>query len=415
MMDGLQAVESWRNYFGQPKGATLGLFNAAYPTGGLVAIPFISFVCDGFGRRAGLALGAIICCIGAALQSGAQNLEMFVIARGILGCGTVFLRASGSPLITEIAHPAHRPTATAMFNTTYSLGAIFAAWTTFGTFRIDGSAAWRIPSALQGLPSLVQLLGLYFVPESPRWLVSKYRSNEALEILAKYHAEGNQADPLVHFEFNDIQEALEYERSVGLTSSLEQTLINATQQMLSWFSSLYFATLPNKIGRRFIFLGSGMCIFFCLVGITTGSAMFAQDASNKAAGGVVVAFLYLFSPCYNFGLNGNLGLYIAETLPFHLRMRGQALYHLFSTSLTLLVTYAFPIGLQGIKWKFYIIFIPWVAIEFVVVYFVYPETKGYSLEEIAVIFDGESAASLRNDLSADSKDLDVEHSEIVSK
>lgn len=203
--------------------------------------------------------------------------------------------------------------------------------------------------------------------------------------------------------------------SVGLTSSLEQTLINATQQMLSWFSSLYFATLPNKLGRRVLFLGSGMSIFFCLVGITTGSAMFSQDASNKAAGGAVVAFLYLFSPCYNFGLNGNLGLYIAETLPYHLRMRGQALFHFFSTCFTLLSTYAFPIGLQNITWKFYIIFIPWVAIEFIVVYFIYPETKGYSLEEIAVLFDGESAAPLGHDLSADSKDLDVEHSEIVSK
>lgn len=203
--------------------------------------------------------------------------------------------------------------------------------------------------------------------------------------------------------------------SVGLTSSLEQTLINATQQMLSWISSLYFATLPNKLGRRFLFLGSGTSIFLCLIGITTGSAMFAQDASNKAAGGAVVAFLYLFSPCYNFGLNGNLGLYIAETLPFHLRMRGQALFHLFSTCFTLLSTYAFPIGLQNIAWKFYIIFIPWVAIEFIVVYFVYPETKGYSLEDIAIIFDGESAASLGHDLSADSKDLDVEHSEIVRK
>ena len=146
-MNGLQSVESWRHYFGEPKGATLGLFNAAYPIGGLCAIPFISFISDGFGRRVGLATGASICCLGAALQSGAANLPMFVVARGILGCGTVFLGSAGAPLITEIAHPAHRSTATALFNTSYALGSIIAAWTTFGTFRIDNSAAWRIPSA----------------------------------------------------------------------------------------------------------------------------------------------------------------------------------------------------------------------------------------------------------------------------
>ncbi|OQE07072.1 hypothetical protein PENVUL_c015G02415 [Penicillium vulpinum] len=59
MMNGLQVVESWHSYFGEPKGATLSLSNAAYPIGGLVSIPFISFVCDGFGRRAGLAVGGI--------------------------------------------------------------------------------------------------------------------------------------------------------------------------------------------------------------------------------------------------------------------------------------------------------------------------------------------------------------------
>jgi MFS family permease len=167
---------------------------------------------------------------------------MFVVARGILGCGTVFLGSSGAPLITEIAHPAHRATATAMFNTTYSLGAIVAAWATFGTFRIDGSAAWRIPSALQGFPSVIQLLGLYFVPESPRWLVSKDRSDEALAILAKYHGEGDETDALVTFEYNEIQDALAYERSVG---------------KIGWIQSyLQFGRTQGNRKRLFILLWS---------------------------------------------------------------------------------------------------------------------------------------------------------------
>lgn len=241
-MNGLQSVKAWRSYFGEPKGATLGLFNAAYPIGGLLAIPLISSVCDGFGRRAGLGVGATVCCVGAALQSGAQNLPMFVVSRGILGFGTVFLGASGAPLITEIAHPAHRATATAMFNTTYALGAIFAAWATFGTFRIDGSAAWRIPSAIQGLPSVLQLLGLWMVPESPRWLVSQDRGEEALQLLAKYHAEGDADDALVRFEYNEIEEALAYERSISKKNWIQ--------------SYLEFTRTPGNRKRLFILLWS---------------------------------------------------------------------------------------------------------------------------------------------------------------
>ncbi|KPM43252.1 hypothetical protein AK830_g3325 [Neonectria ditissima] len=311
-----------------------------------------------------------------------------------------------------------------------------------GSLQHVNSAAWRIPSAIQGLPSIIQLIGLYFVPESPRWLISEDKNEEAISFLAKYHAEGNNQDALVQFEYNEIRDALAHERSadrgswlqnylelvrtpgnrkrlfilfwcacisqmsgnafisyylapvlssVGLTSSLEQTLINATQQTLSWFSALYFATLPQKLGRRVLFLASGCAIFICLVSITTGSAVFANDPTNKAAGGAVVAFLYLFSPAYNLGLNGNLGLYITEILPFSIRMRGQACFQFFAACFSLLSTYAVPIGLEDINWKFYLVFIPWVVIEFTVLYFVYPETKGPSLEEIAFLFDGPNA------------------------
>ena len=55
------------------------------------------------------------------------------------------------------------------------LGSIIAAWTTFGTFHIPNSWSWRIPSALQGLPSVLQVFMIWFVPESPRWLMSKGR------------------------------------------------------------------------------------------------------------------------------------------------------------------------------------------------------------------------------------------------
>lgn len=137
------------------------------------------------------------------------------------------------------------------------------------------------------------------------------------------------------------------------------------------------------------FLVAGVALFVCIACITIGSAVFAYQPSNKAAAGAVIAFLYLFSPAYNVGLGGNLGLYIVEIMPFSLRMRGQACYQLFGTSASLLSTYTVPIGLQNLKWKFYIIFLPWIVIEFVVVYFFFPETKGPSLEEICMIFDGD--------------------------
>lgn len=444
MMNGLQSVTHWQTYFGSPAGAMLGFFNAAYPLGGVLGTFFISPSADIFGRRVGLAVGAGLCCVGAAVQGAAINIGMFIVSRVIIGMGSVVVAGVGAPYITEIAHPAQRSTATALFLTFYSVGSIVAGWTTFGTFRIASTASWRIPSALQGLPSIIQLLTVWLVPESPRWLVSKGRNDEALAMLAKYHGEGDPNDPVVQFEYVEIQETLRLEsthknnifaflrdlisttgnrkrmfimiwaaiasqmsgnafvsyylspilHTVGLRSDLQQTLINATNQMLSWFSAIYFATLPAKVGRRKLFLWSLAGIWVILICITAGSAVYAENNNNKSAAYAVVAFLYLFSPAYNLGFNGNLGLYIPEILPFRLRTKGLSFFYFVQFCTMMLSTFTVPIGLEDITWKFYIIFVGWVVVEFLGVYFLFPETKGPSLEEIAFIFDGPAAEAV---------------------
>ncbi|SPO00779.1 related to hexose transporter protein [Cephalotrichum gorgonifer] len=454
MMNGLQSVSHWRSYFGTPTGATLGIFNAAYPLGGIAGVFLIRIPADRWGRRVGIAVGASLCCLGAVLQGAAVNLPMFVISRVALGAGSVVVAGVGAPYITEIAHPAQRSTATALFLTFYALGSITAGWTTFGTFRINGEASWRIPSALQGLPSIIQLLLVWFVPESPRWLVSKGRADEALAMLARYHGEGDPNDAVVRFEYHEITTMLASEKemarsslwefattpgnrrrlaimiwaaicsqmsgnafvsyylapvltSVGLTTDLQQTLINATSQMVSWFSALYFATLPEKLGRRTLFLGSLVSMWIVIIAITAGSAEFDKDNDNKAAGYAVVVFLYLFSPAYNLGFNGNLGLYIPEILPYHLRTLGLSVFYFVQFCFMILSNFAVPVGLENIQWRLYPIFVAWVMVEFAGVWFLFPETKGPSLEEIAWIFDGTPEDKLARDA------LDVEKASVA--
>ena len=74
-----------------------------------------------------------------------------------------------------------------MYNTLWYVGSIVAAWTVFGTIGYDGDAAWRVPVALQALMPLIQFLGIWLLPESPRWLCSKDREEDALKVLIKVH------------------------------------------------------------------------------------------------------------------------------------------------------------------------------------------------------------------------------------
>jgi MFS family permease len=106
-----------------------------------------------------------------------------------------------------------------VYNTIYHVGSIIATWTTFGTFAIQNNWSWRIPSILQALPSVFQFTLLWLVPKYPRWLISKDRDEEALNVLAKYHSNGDRTDPTVQFEFQEISGTIHLETQFKKESS----------------------------------------------------------------------------------------------------------------------------------------------------------------------------------------------------
>lgn len=100
------------------------------------------------------------------------------------------------------------------------MGSILAAWVTYGTFRLNNTWSWRIPSALQGVPSLIQIILVFWlVPESPRWLVSHGRIPEARAILLKWHCNGDETDPLIDFEMHEITEGIRLDQEIAQTTT----------------------------------------------------------------------------------------------------------------------------------------------------------------------------------------------------
>ena len=85
-----------------------------------------------------------------AIQTAAKDVGMFIGARFLIGFGLSFACIAAPVLITELAFPTHRAPITSLYNSTWYLGSIVAAWTTFGTFRLSSDWSWRIPSLVQG-------------------------------------------------------------------------------------------------------------------------------------------------------------------------------------------------------------------------------------------------------------------------
>ncbi|KAG8717733.1 hypothetical protein FRC08_006793 [Ceratobasidium sp. 394] len=435
MMNGLQSVAEWKEYFDYPTSKQLGLFNAIQPVGSLCAIVPSPFILDKFGRRAGIFAGATLTLVGAIIQTLARNLPTFVGARFLIGFGTNLGMMASPLLISELAYPTHRAPLTALYNCLWFSGSIVAGWSTFGTFRIPNDWSWRIPSALQGLSSLIQFLFVWFIPDSPRWLISVGRDQEARDVLKKWHAGGEENNGLVHFEYHEVKRAIaseaERDRStwvdlfrtpgnrrrmriiiavalfsqlsgnglisyylervlngIGIVSSRDQTLINACLAVWNFGFAVAASMAVDKVGRRNLFLTSNLGMFIGFAILTTCAGIY-QTTGRERAGHGVLAMVFVYQAAYAIAYTPLLVSYSVEILPFFLRAKGLAMVYLTVTCALIFNQYTNPIALEALGYKYYLIYTIWLIFELVFVYFFAVETRGRSLEETAALFDRE--------------------------
>jgi MFS family permease len=161
-------------------------------------------------------IGLVILIAAAAMQAASHNIATFILARFFVGFGMDVASVPAPVLITEIAYPTHRGLATSLFQTCFFIGAIASSWITFGTFNMtDSTWSWRIPSALQAFFPVLQLIGIFFVPESPRWLIAKGRNEEARNFIVKYFAGGDENNPIVEAEYQEISVRIQSEQDAA--------------------------------------------------------------------------------------------------------------------------------------------------------------------------------------------------------
>lgn len=136
---------------------------------------------------------------------------------------------------------------------------------------------------------------------------------------------------------------------------------------------------------------SSIGMLICYIIITGLSGSFATTGKS-ATGLAVIPMLFLYYGFYDIAFTPLVISYPAEIWQYHLRSRGVAVAS-FSTFLALFFNlFVNPIALNSIAWKYYIVYVAILILICFTCYFFYPETRGRSLEEIAVVFDGDDAA-----------------------
>jgi MFS family permease len=175
-----------------------------YNIGSIAAVFFTAPVNDFFGRRWGMFTGAIIVIIGTCVQATSTGRGQFLGGRFILGFGVSFCCVSAPCYVSEMAHPNWRGTITGLYNCTWYIGSIIASWVVYGCSYVDGDIAWRIPIWCQMITSGIVALGVLWLPESPRWLIAQDRVEDAVQVLATYHGEGDENHPMVVLQIKEM-------------------------------------------------------------------------------------------------------------------------------------------------------------------------------------------------------------------
>lgn len=164
---------------------------------------------DHLGRRYALMIASVVWIIGAMVQCSAQNVTHLVAGRVVSGLAVGVTSSQTCVYLSELAPARIRGRIVGMQQWAIEWGILIMFLIAYGCHvGVSGPSAFRICWGVQAVPGLVLFIALFFFPESPRWLASKERWEEALQTLADLHAKGNREDPAVQVEFEEVQEAV---------------------------------------------------------------------------------------------------------------------------------------------------------------------------------------------------------------
>ncbi len=374
---------------------------------------------DRFGRRPIIIVMAVLFALGSLLSAAANGVAMLFIARLVLGIA-VGTASMLTPLyLSEMAPKEKRGATVSLNQLCLTLGILLSYLVDYGFANVEGT--WRWMLGIGAIPGIMLGLGMLFLPESPRWLASKDRFDQAAGVLRMMRGRedveselaGLRSDiiaekgdvslgalftapkarlPLIigvglalFQQVTGINTVIYYAPSIfeqaGMTSPLLPTIGIGVANVLTTVVALL---LLDQAGRRKLLLVGLTIMLFCLIAIAT-----ALSIGSQAAGAITAVALAAYVGGFAIGLGPIFWLLIAEIFPLAYRGRGMSVASMANWGSNLVVALFFPnlIVLLTLGGAFALFAVLTVAALLFAWKFV-PETSGRSLEEIESDMDG---------------------------
>ena len=392
--------------------STLGFTVAIALWGTIVGSAIGGYLGDRFGRRYSLRILAVLFIASALGCAFSWDWFSFVLFRFIAGIAIGASSVVGPMYIAEIA-PAHwRGRMVALFQLNIVFGILVAYFSNYfiGTLNL-GEAEWRWKLGVSGIPALLFLVMLFRIPRSPRWLVEKGYLNEAKgvldqiaesaaseeyvaieESLASDRAAGNQplfsrryripvmlAVTLALFnQFSGINPILYYLNDIfakagfsKVSSDLQAVAIGATNLLFT----IVAMSVIDKVGRKKLLILGSIGTFVCLSFI---SLLFFTGRHQNLLLWPLVGFVAFFAVSQG----SVIWVYISEIFPNSVRGKGQSLGSFTHWLACASLANFFPIVAVHSAAGPFIFFASMMVLQFFVVIRFFPETKGFTLEEL---------------------------------
>ncbi|CAF2146608.1 unnamed protein product [Brassica napus] len=430
-----------------------GILNLCALVGSLLA----GRTSDVIGRRYTIVLASVLFMLGSILMGWGPSYPVLLTGRCTAGLGVGFALMVAPVYSAEIATASHRGLLASLPHLCISIGILLGYLVNYFFSKLPLHIGWRLMLGIAAIPSLVLAFGILKMPESPRWLILQGRLGEGKRILdlvsnspeeaqvrfhdikiaagidpkcedevvkmenKKTHGEGVWKELIlrptpavrrvlltalgIHFfqHATGIEAVLLYGpkifKKAGITAKDKLFLVTIGVGIMKTTFIFTATFLLDKVGRRKLLLTSvgGMVCALTMLGF--GLTM-AQNSGGKLAWALVLSIVsaYSFVAVFSIGLGPITWVYSSEVFPLKLRAQGASLgvavnrvmnatVSMSFLSLTKAITtggaFFMFAGVAAVAWNFF--------------FFLMPETKGKSLEEIEALFQRDGDHKVRGE------------------
>jgi MFS transporter, SP family, arabinose:H+ symporter len=392
--------------------AMLGVTVSSALWGTILGAMFGGLPGDRYGRRLSLVITGVLYLVSALGCAFAWDWYSFVFARFIGGLGVGASSVLGPMYIAEIAPADKRGRLVGLFQFNIVFGILLAYFSNYaiGTMGF-GDAEWRWKLGVEAIPAAVFCVALFAIPESPRWLAKQGRMREAEDVLrstgdANYRADlaeiaasvddghGAASEPLfrrkyripiflaisigMFNQFSGINAILYYLNDIfqqaGFTKvsgDLQAVAVGATNLLFT----IIAMSVIDKVGRKRMLLIGSVGTAAALAGV---AAIFLSGARQELLVWCLVVFIAFFA----FSQGAVIWVYLSEVFPTKVRAKGQSLGSFTHWIMNAAISGVFPVLAASSGGAPFVFFAAMMVVQFFVVLATYPETKGYSLEEM---------------------------------